>query len=118
MDERLLRLLRATHWRRGLNAATNSNDSEAGNIKILRGAWNDDSLDECEQFSPDEREYGHDDQVDAACGAFNCVTKPQPFEFTPGPRRGHFSPDSDWDDDDLPRVTAGGSRFRKIRGCW
>jgi hypothetical protein len=41
----------------------------------LGGAWNDDFLDECEQFSRDEREYEHDDQVDAACGAFNCVTK-------------------------------------------
>src|SRR5216683_388939 len=45
--------------------------AEAGNIKLLRGAWNDEFLEECEQFSPDEREYEHDDQVDAACGAFN-----------------------------------------------
>jgi len=46
--------------------------AEAGHIKLLRGAWNDAFLEECEQFSPDEREYEHDDQVDAACGAFNC----------------------------------------------
>jgi predicted phage terminase large subunit-like protein len=26
--------------------------AEAGNIKLLRGAWNDDFLEECEQFSP------------------------------------------------------------------
>ncbi len=93
--------------------------AEAGNVKILRGAWNEDFLEECEQFSPDEREYEHDDQVDAACGAFNLIGKPQPFEYIRVPRRGHFSPDSDWDDyDDLPRVTAGGSRFKNIRGCW
>ena len=57
--------------------------AEAGNIKILRGSWNDDFLHECEQFSPDEREYEHDDQVDAACGAFNRITKPEPFVYIP-----------------------------------
>ena len=45
--------------------------AEAGHVKLLRGAWNEAFLEECEQFSPDEREYEHDDQVDAACGAFN-----------------------------------------------
>ena len=45
--------------------------AEAGHIKLLRGAWNEAFLEECEQFSPDERQYEHDDQVDAACGAFN-----------------------------------------------
>ena len=65
--------------------------AEASNVKILRGAWNDDFLDECEQFSPDEREYEHDDQVDAACGAFNLITKQQPLEFFRVPRDGMFS---------------------------
>jgi predicted phage terminase large subunit-like protein len=65
--------------------------AEASNVKILRGGWNDDFLDECEQFSPDEREYEHDDQVDAACGAFNLVTKPEPLEFIRVPRDGLFS---------------------------
>jgi len=46
--------------------------AEAGHVKLLRGAWNEAFLEECEQFSPDEREYEHDDQIDAACGAFNC----------------------------------------------
>jgi predicted phage terminase large subunit-like protein len=93
--------------------------AEAGNVKILRGSWNEDFLDECEQFSPDEREYKHDDQVDAACGAFNLIRKPEPFAYIPAPRRGLFGSDRDWDrDDDLPRVTAGGGRFRNIRGCW
>jgi predicted phage terminase large subunit-like protein len=91
--------------------------AEARHVKLLRGAWNDDFLDECEQFSPDEREYEHDDQVDAACGAFNLITAPQPFEYIRVPRRGLFSSDSYWDDDDLPRVTTGG-RWRNIRGAW
>jgi hypothetical protein len=39
--------------------------AEAGNLKLLRGSWNETFLEECEQFSPDEREYEHDDQVDA-----------------------------------------------------
>jgi predicted phage terminase large subunit-like protein len=90
--------------------------AEAGNLKLLRGAWNEEFLDECEQFSPDEREYEHDDQVDAACGAFNVIAKPQPFEYIRVPRRGLFSSSKDWDDyDDLPRVTAG-SRWRNVRG--
>lgn len=79
--------------------------AEAGNVKILRGAWNDVFLDECEQFSPNEREYEHDDQIDAACGAFNLITKPQPIEFIPVPprrKRSIFdvSTRDDWDDDD------------------
>jgi predicted phage terminase large subunit-like protein len=61
--------------------------AEARNIKLLRGAWIDDFLEECEQFSPDEREYEHDDQVDAACGAFNFLKAPQRFEYIGVPRR-------------------------------
>jgi predicted phage terminase large subunit-like protein len=65
--------------------------AEAGNVKILRGGWNQDFFEECEQFSPDEREYEHDDQVDAACGAFNLITKHQPLGIMLAPRRSHFS---------------------------
>jgi Terminase RNaseH-like domain len=58
--------------------------AEASNIKILRGAWNEAFLNECEQFSPDEREYEHDDQVDAACGAFSFLAAyPPEFSYTP-----------------------------------
>jgi phage terminase large subunit-like protein len=74
--------------------------AEAGNVKLLRGAWNEAFLEECEQFSPDEREYAHDDQVDAACGAFNYLTRPQRYKYIPVPRRDRF-----WgslDDDDEP----------------
>jgi len=53
---------------------------EAGNIKILRGAWNEAFFNEIENFPPeasqgikkrDEENFGHDDQVDAFSGAFN-----------------------------------------------
>ena len=58
--------------------------AEANNIKILRGAWNEAFLNECEQFSPDEREYEHDDQVDAVCGAFSFLAAyPREFSYTP-----------------------------------
>lgn len=40
---------------------------EAGNVLILRGAWNDDFFTEAENF-PDG---AHDDQIDALSGAFN-----------------------------------------------
>ena len=58
--------------------------AEASNIKILRGPWNEAFLNECEQFSPDEREYEHDDQVDAVCGAFSYLAANRyEFSYTP-----------------------------------
>jgi predicted phage terminase large subunit-like protein len=48
-------------------AAPFSSQCEAGNVSIVRGAWNDDFLTELEGFP--ERE--HDDQVDAASDAFD-----------------------------------------------
>jgi predicted phage terminase large subunit-like protein len=43
---------------------------EAGNVKLVRGAWNRDFIDELSVFP-----YGkHDDQVDAAGGGFNKLT--------------------------------------------
>jgi hypothetical protein len=73
--------------------------AEAGNLKLLRGGWIEIFLEECEQFSPDEREYEHDDQVDAACGGFNYITTPQPYAYTPVPRYGSRSDGArdDWD---------------------
>ena len=73
--------------------------AEAGNIKLLRGAWNEAFLEECEQFSPDERDYAHDDQVDAACGAFNFLTTRQRYEYIPVPRKDRFWGSSDDDDE-------------------
>ena len=41
--------------------------AEAGNVKLIRGQWNEDFLHELHGFP----EGGNDDQVDAASGAFN-----------------------------------------------
>lgn len=56
-----------------------SAQAEIGNVKMLRGKWNDTFLDELEAFPP-ENEEAHDDQVDAASGAFNflCNREPEP----------------------------------------
>jgi predicted phage terminase large subunit-like protein len=48
-----------------------SSAAQAGNIKLVRGKWNKDFIDELEQAGPDERLYDHDDQWDAASSAFN-----------------------------------------------
>lgn len=49
-----------------------SAQAEAGNIKIVRGRWNKDLLDELENFPAPEGK-GHDDQVDALSGAFQAL---------------------------------------------
>lgn len=48
--------------------------AEAGNVKLVRGAWNQAFLDEVCMF-PNAK---HDDQVDAASGAFAELLKPEP----------------------------------------
>jgi predicted phage terminase large subunit-like protein len=88
--------------------------AEAGNIRLLRGPWNEAFLEECEQFSPDEHEYAHDDQIDASCGAFNYLTAPPKYEYIPVPKES-------WDerhsrDDDRPYFPS--SRRFPWRGCW
>jgi len=48
-----------------------SSQAEAGNVKLVRGKWINDFLDEAELFP-----YGaHDDQVDAVSGAFEMLTR-------------------------------------------
>lgn len=46
-----------------------SAQSEAGNVKIIRGHWNEEFFSELENFGEDCK--GHDDQVDCLSGAFN-----------------------------------------------
>ena len=41
---------------------------EAGNVKILKGPWNKDFINEMVWFKGDDT--GHDDQVDAVAGAY------------------------------------------------
>ena len=45
----------------------------AGNVLLVEGPWNKDFIDELREFRPDES-HRHDDQVDAAAGAFNKLT--------------------------------------------
>jgi predicted phage terminase large subunit-like protein len=52
-----------------------SSQAEVGNIKVVRGAWNEAFFGELENF-PSER--GHDDQVDALAGAVNDILQPTP----------------------------------------
>jgi predicted phage terminase large subunit-like protein len=44
-----------------------SSQVQAGNVFLVKGAWNEEYLSELENFP----ESGHDDQVDASSGAFN-----------------------------------------------
>jgi predicted phage terminase large subunit-like protein len=55
-----------------------SAQAEAGNVRLVRGPWLDEFLDEAEGF-PD---VGHDDQVDAASGAFGKLTHPGDYGIT------------------------------------
>lgn len=48
---------------------------EAGNVKLVRGLWNNDYLTELENF-PTDGKHGHDDQVDASANGFNRIAKP------------------------------------------
>ena len=49
--------------------------AEKGNVKLVRGYWNDDFLSEAVLFP-----YGaHDDQIDAVSGAFNKLTEYPPL---------------------------------------
>jgi len=46
---------------------------EAGNVRLVRGAWNGAFIDELMSFPSGT----HDDQVDAAAGAFNKLAAPR-----------------------------------------
>jgi predicted phage terminase large subunit-like protein len=48
-----------------------ASQAEAGNVKLVRGPWVNDFLDELTSFPKGE----HDDQVDAASGAFNFLSR-------------------------------------------
>ena len=55
-----------------------SAQAEAGNVKIVRGLWNDEFLRVLENFPAGK----HDDEVDAPNGAHeNLVTRGAPFAF-------------------------------------
>ena len=49
---------------------------EAGNVKLVRGEWLNAFLNELAAYTGDANNHAHDDQVDAASGAFNQLAKP------------------------------------------
>lgn len=59
---------------KGVRAVPVSAQAQAGNVKIIKGAWNAELLEELEAFSGGEQ-ASHDDQVDALSGAFNHFTQ-------------------------------------------
>lgn len=55
-----------------------SSQVNAGNVKLVRGEWNKDFIEELRQFP-----FGkHDDQVDGASGAFNHLNGSQPWKVS------------------------------------
>ena len=50
-----------------------ASQAEAGNVKIVRGGWNEAFFEEMEMFP---HNGAHDDQVDAASGAFTLLSEP------------------------------------------
>lgn len=62
-----------------LNAEVLAAAAEAGNVRLVKGAWNKEFLDELEAF-PHGR---HDDQVDAASGALNKLNRRPQYRAAP-----------------------------------
>ena len=54
-------------------ASPASAQASAGNIRVVRGAWNEAFFSELENFPSPK---SHDDQVDALSGAFNTLISP------------------------------------------
>lgn len=57
-----------------------ASSAQGGNVKLLRGLWNQAFLDELTAFPTG----AHDDQVDACAGAFNMLAKRQVLAVSPG----------------------------------
>lgn len=55
-----------------------SSASEKHLVKIVRGAWNSDFLDQLESVGPDDKEYAHDDDADALAGAHRSLLSSNP----------------------------------------
>lgn len=66
--------LNAVHESKGLRARPFAAQAETGNVRLLRGAWNDAYLQELERF--DGSEGCMADQVDASSGAFLLLSRP------------------------------------------
>jgi predicted phage terminase large subunit-like protein len=63
-----------------------SGQTQAGNVAVVQGEWNENFFTEAEAFP----EGGHDDQIDAASGAYNVLLQPEAKlddDFAGGRRR-------------------------------
>ena len=60
---------------KAVRAGPFATQAEAGNVKLLKGTWINEFLDELELFTGEDG-GGHDDQVDGASGAFDELTAP------------------------------------------
>lgn len=60
---------------KAVKARAFSAGAEAQHINVVEGAWNEDFFDELELFTEDPEEYDTDDQVDAAAGAYNRLSR-------------------------------------------
>lgn len=69
---------------KGVRARPVASKSEAGLVKVVRGAWNGAFFDEAEDF-PVADDEGHDDQIDALSGAFVQLSA-EPGPPSSGPR--------------------------------
>jgi predicted phage terminase large subunit-like protein len=98
--------------------------AQVGNIKLLRGRWNKNFLDELEQAGPDDKLYDHDDQWDAASSAFNWLAQnKREYAWTPAPRNpptslfeALFGRPFDPRFDEMPNLRGGSRRFGP--GAW
>ena len=66
--------------KKSVRAAPFAAQAEAGNVRIIDGAWNEAFLSEIEVFPTG----AHDDQVDAASGAFDMLVTPPGHQFAFG----------------------------------
>ena len=80
-----------------------SAQAEAKNVRLVRGRWNENYIQELEEFP----EGAHDDQVDASSGGFAALNGEPPADpgdqdFDRGERRFSSQADADaeWEDDD------------------
>lgn len=64
--------INTVHEKKGIRAKPLSSQAEAGNVKIVRGSWNEAFLNEMQNF--DGSDSCTSDQVDAASGAFHLLT--------------------------------------------
>lgn len=60
---------------------------EAGNVRVVQASWTDEFIREHEAYR--EKGARHDDQVDAAAGAFSQVVDTKRSTFAAGPTRGY-----------------------------